>query len=142
MLIYDYLKFRKDPFITSKEKVNYISDALAVALSVCLKCTFFNYDGTYHLQIHGAAMGSPVSPVVCNLYMEHFESLALTTALHPPGWWFRYVDDTHTKQLKEYVDEFTDHINSIDLDIKFAVEKEENRSLALLDTNTVRQPDG
>ena len=34
MLIYDYLKFRKDPSITSQEIVNYISVALAVALSV------------------------------------------------------------------------------------------------------------
>ena len=34
VLIYDYLKFRKDPSITSQEKANYISAALAVALSV------------------------------------------------------------------------------------------------------------
>ena len=34
VLIYDYLKFRKDPPITSKEIANYISVALAVALSV------------------------------------------------------------------------------------------------------------
>ena len=31
----DDLKFRKDPSITSQEIVNYISVALAVALSVC-----------------------------------------------------------------------------------------------------------
>ena len=30
----DYLKFRKDPSITSQEIANYISVALAVALSV------------------------------------------------------------------------------------------------------------
>ena len=34
VLIYDNLKFRKDPSITSKEIANYISVALAVALSV------------------------------------------------------------------------------------------------------------
>ena len=36
VLIYDYLKFRKDPSITSQEIANYISVALAVALSVYL----------------------------------------------------------------------------------------------------------
>ena len=36
VLIYDYLKFRKDPSITSQEIANYISVALAVALSVCI----------------------------------------------------------------------------------------------------------
>ena len=34
VLIYDYLKFKKDPAITSKEITNYISVALTVALSV------------------------------------------------------------------------------------------------------------
>ena len=34
VLIYDYLKFRTDPSITSQEIANYISVALAVALSV------------------------------------------------------------------------------------------------------------
>ena len=74
-------------------------------------------------------MGSPVSPIVCNFYIEYFESLALSSAPHPPGWWYRYVDDTHTKQKKKYVDEFINHINSIDPDIKFTIEKAENNSL-------------
>ena len=34
VLIYDYLNFRKDPPITSQEMANYLSVALAVALSV------------------------------------------------------------------------------------------------------------
>ena len=34
VLIYDDFKFRKDPSITSKEIANFISVALAVALSV------------------------------------------------------------------------------------------------------------
>ena len=36
VLIYDYLKFRTDPSITSQEIANHISVALAVALSVYL----------------------------------------------------------------------------------------------------------
>ena len=52
------------------------------------------------------------------------------------------IPNTHTKQLNEYVDEYTDHINIIDPDIKFSIEKEENRLLAFLNINTVRQPDG
>ena len=37
VLVYDYLKFRKDPSITFKEIANYIRVALAVALSVLSK---------------------------------------------------------------------------------------------------------
>ena len=62
--------------------------------------------------------------------------------LNRPPSLFRYVDDTHTKQKKAYVEEFTDLINSIDPDIKFTIEKEESGSLAFLDTNTIRQSDG
>ena len=44
----DYLKFRKDPSITSREIANYISVALAVALSVYVggtkSCFLFQSD--------------------------------------------------------------------------------------------------
>ena len=35
-------------------------------------------------RVEGAAMGSPVSPIVANLYMEYLEQKALSTAPHPP----------------------------------------------------------
>ena len=55
-------------------------------LGLCLNCTYFLYQGQFYQQIHGATMGSPVSPIVCNLYMEDFEEKAITTAAHPlPG---------------------------------------------------------
>ena len=117
-------------------------DQITRLLEVCLNCTYFIYNGNYYQQIHGAAMGSPVSPIVCNLYMEHLEDLAIQSAPHPPVWWYRYVDDTYTKLKKEHAQEFTDHLNSIDPDIKFTTESEENRSLPFLDTLSVVQPDG
>ena len=35
--------------------------------------------------VEGVAMGSPVSPIVANLYMEYLEQKALSTAPHPPS---------------------------------------------------------
>ena len=70
--------------------------------------------------------------------MEHIEEIAITTAPHPPRWWFRFVDDSHTCLLKDYVSEFHDHLNSINPNIQFTVEKEKESKLAFLDTMTTR----
>ncbi|KAK4871974.1 hypothetical protein RN001_016098 [Aquatica leii] len=44
--------------------------------------------------ISGAAMGSPLSPVVANIFMESFETVPLESSILKPKVWFRYVDDT------------------------------------------------
>ena len=53
-------------------------------LEFCLRSTYFVFQGQYYEQTEGAAMGSPLSPIVANIYMEHFETRALETAPHPP----------------------------------------------------------
>ena len=67
-------------------------------LEKCLNCTYFLHKGQYYvyLQVHGVAMGSPVSPIVCILYIDNFKQMALAKAENPHRWWKRYVDDTYT----------------------------------------------
>ena len=87
-------------------------------------------------------MGSPVSPITCNMYMEHLEEKAIAETDHKPLWWFRYVDDTHTKLKRDHSEEFTRHLNQIDPDIKFTTEEVEDGGLAFLDTNTIMREYG
>ena len=100
---------------------------------MCLNCTYFKYDNTFYQQIHGTAIGSPLSPVVANLFMESLETKAIQSARHPPKFYKRYVDDSNMINIKErFADGFINHLNEQDENIKFTIEKEENRELALL----------
>ena len=111
-------------------------------LSFCLDTTYFIFNGVYYKQAHGAAMGSPVSPIVANIYMEAFEQRAITTAPHPPVIWLRYVDDTFVIIDQNHITEFHDHINNIDPFIKFTIEKEENNQLPFLGIKIHRENNG
>ena len=55
---------------------------LEFTLSNCTLC----FNMKFYKQLQGAAMGLPVSPVIANIYMEHFESLASPSSLTLIKW--------------------------------------------------------
>ena len=63
-------------------------------LGFCLNNTRFSFQNEFYEQVEGAAMGSPVSLIVANLYIEHFEREAWWSASNPPRYWYRFVADT------------------------------------------------
>ena len=87
-------------------------------------------------------MGSPVSPIIANLYMEYFEQKALRTA-PPSRLWHQYVDDTFVIQKEENKQNFLQHINGVDLAIQFTVENyKEDGAIPFLDTTVKPETDG
>ena len=83
-------------------------------LEFCLKSPYFTFQGRYFEQQEGAAMGSPISPIVANLYMEGFETKAISSSPQPPYLWKRFVDDTFTIIKSSEKARFLQHLNSID----------------------------
>ena len=76
-------------------------------LEFCLRSTYFTYQGKYHEQVEGTAMGSPI-PIVANLYMENFEVRALSTSPNPPLMSKRFVDDTFVVMKKAHKERVPD----------------------------------
>ena len=54
-------------------------------LGFCLHNEYFSFQNKFYEQVEGAAMGSPVSPIVANLYMEHFKARLSALPLTPLG---------------------------------------------------------
>ena len=114
-------KLFADPTLVHRTKLS-IAD-ICDLLRLCLDSTYFVYNGKFFRQKHGCAMGSPVSPIVANLYMEDFEERALRWYTGTkPKLWVRYVDDTFVVIKKSELTSFFDYINSRDQFITFTQE--------------------
>ena len=88
-------------------------------------------------------MGSSISPIVANLYMENFEVEAINTAPHTPYLWKKYEDDTFAIIKSSQRRDFLDHINSIDKHIQFTSEDQrEDGSMPFLDILIILNDDG
>ena len=115
---------------------------IIMLLEFCLKNTHFVFQGRFYEQTEGAAMGSSISPIIANLYMEAFEKKAIITSPNPPSLWRRFVDDTFVIK-KTQKDSFISHINSIDEKIQFTMENSRNDgSMPFLDTLATPCSDG
>lgn len=103
-------------------------------IKICLETTFSSYKGDFYEQVHGVAMGSPLSPIVANLYMEWFETKALDSFPLKLERWDKYVDDTNMNWShgEDSVEVFHKH-NSIDDSIQFTKEIEHDSKIPFLD---------
>ena len=107
---------------------------ITTLLEFCLKSTYFTFQGRYFEQQEGAAMGSLISPIVANLYMEGFEIKAISSSPHPSYLWKRFVDDTFTIIKSSEKAGFLEHLNTIDHNIQSTSEEcREDGSIPFLD---------
>ena len=109
------------------------TDDIMDLLNLCLTSTYFQYNGKHYRQLHGTAMGSPVSVVVAEIVMQSIEEQALATYKQTVPLWLRYVDDTFTAVHKDEIDTFHEHLNRQNADIQFTREVEENGKIPFLD---------
>ncbi|VDP89617.1 unnamed protein product [Echinostoma caproni] len=66
-------------------------DEIVKFVELCME-TYFQFRGKVYQQIQGTPMGSPLSGLLADAVMKHFEVKAFE--ILQPRLWIRYVDDT------------------------------------------------
>lgn len=86
-------------------------------------------------------MGSSLSPVLANIFMEWMENRILNKSVNKPKLWLRYVDDTFViwPHGKVNLDTFLEVLNNEEETIKFTVEIEKDKKLPFLDVLVNRE---
>ncbi|XP_072048921.1 uncharacterized protein [Amphiura filiformis] len=142
----DIIKERLENDKTLKDRTKLNTEDIIELLQFILTTTYFSFRGQIFRQIFGAAMGSPVSAIVANLFMEWLEKEAIMTAPLDckPKYWRRYVDDVLEIIQKDTTLKLTEHLNTIDPtgNTKFTHEEEDQGKIPFLDTLIVRREDG
>ena len=86
---------------------------LSTLLEFCLTPTYLTFQGLFYRLSDGVAMGSPVSSVVANIYMEHLERKLMNAQREQRAHiWKRYVDDVFSILKRTSVQAFLAYINS------------------------------
>ena len=130
-------KIYRDKVIKTKLK----REELRNLLEICTKEMHFSFNGEIYKQVNGVAMGSPLGPVIANIFMAELEKQIIPQLGNRVSLWKRFVDDTFTFIKKGEVEAVLELLNSFHDNIKFTFEKEVEGVLSFLDVKVIKNED-
>lgn len=129
----------------SKSKCNpFVQDELLMLFKLCLDQNYFRFQGETYRQKEGLAMGSPVSPLGAELFVDHLERSAIMNQVNPYlphiKFWSRYVDDVFCLFTgdKTQLENFFNYLNTCNPHIEFTMETESVCKINYLDLTLTR----
>lgn len=129
--------------IRSSEEINEIT----ALLEVILNQNYFIFDGNYYIQKKGLAMGSPLSGLLADIYLNHYENTHMFSSankLHNKIISYtRYVDDTFIifDGTIRQINNLKNYLNNINDNIQFTLETEIENKINFLDLTITRLHD-
>jgi len=118
-------------------------ECLTLLIRKCLNCDFCKFNNVLYKQLEGLPMGSSLSPLIAEIFMNNFENVLFSSDHHfvkKVAFWYRYVDDTlvgWTGSVDE-LNSFLDFLNSLHPNLKFTMEVEFNNKINFLDLTLER----
>ena len=131
-------KIYRDKLIKTKLK----RGEMKKLLETCTKEMHFSFNGIIYRQTDGVSMGSPLGPVIANIFMVELERTLVPQFEGIIGLWYRYVDDTFTFIKRGSVEAVLEKLNEFHQSIKFTFEKENDGTIAFLDVKVIRKING
>ena len=110
-------------------------------LYLCTKNAHFTLNSKTYVQIDGVAMGSPLGPVLADIFMVELEQIIIPTISKDISLWKRYVDDTICFVNSSCINHVLELLNSFHSNIKFTIEIEAENKIAFLDILLIRNKD-
>lgn len=110
-------------------------------LSVCEAP--FRFQSKIYRQMDGVAMGSPLAPILADLWLQKIEQKLNKFSKNRPIIWARYVDDIFCLfdiPINKIL-EFHTRINKWHKNLKFTIEMESNKTLPFLDVLVTHDQD-
>ena len=122
----------EDNWFNDTYDLNLTRTDLVDLLHVATKGQLFQFDGALYAQTDGVAMGSPLGPLLANVFMCSIEG-SLKSQGKLPEFYRRYVDDTLVRMPDlAAATEFLDTLNHAHSAASFTMEVEKNGMLPFL----------